>query len=138
MNTKTKRITAFNYFGGKSRHLDWLLPLFPDVSSYKHYCEPFAGSAVVLLNKPQSPIETLNDIDGRVMNFFCVLREQPQQLLNLLDLTPYNRNEFNYAYALSDNPVEDARRFFVRAMMCYGGGAFNVEHIRTHNKSAFC
>lgn len=41
-----------------------------------HYCEPFAGSAAVLLNRPPSPVETYNDLDGEVVNFFRVLREK--------------------------------------------------------------
>ena len=41
-----KRI-VFGWYGGKFSHLDWLLP--PPKSH--HYCEPFAGSAAILLNR---------------------------------------------------------------------------------------
>lgn len=82
MNTSTKRLSAFNYFGGKSRYLDWLLPLL-HVPAH-HYVEPFCGSAVVFLNKIPHPIETINDLDGRLINFFRVLREQPDKLIALL------------------------------------------------------
>jgi hypothetical protein len=37
---------AFGWYGGKYSHLDWLLPLLPQAH---HYCEPFGGSAAVLL-----------------------------------------------------------------------------------------
>lgn len=133
MNTKRKYLSAFNYFGGKSRLLDWLFENFPAVESYNHYVEPFCGSAVVFLNKKASPIETINDIDGRIMNFFRVLREQPEKLISLLELTPYNRNEFDYAYEQSEDVVEDARRFFVRVMMCYGGGGNGVDSRRVNS-----
>ena len=47
---------AFGWYGGKFSHLAWLLPLLPEVH---HYCEPFGGSAAVLLNRTPSPVETL-------------------------------------------------------------------------------
>jgi hypothetical protein len=63
---KKKRI-VFGWYGGKFGHLNWLLPLLP---ACHHYCEPFAGSAAVLLNREPSPVETYNDIDGEVASFF--------------------------------------------------------------------
>ena len=56
-----KRKIAFGWYGGKFNHLGWLLPLLPQTH---HYCEPFGGSAAVLLNRDPSPVETFNDIDG--------------------------------------------------------------------------
>ena len=64
---------AFGWYGGKYSHLNWLLPLLPMTT---HYCEPFGGSAAVLINRPPAPVETYNDIDGEVANFFRVLRDQ--------------------------------------------------------------
>src|SRR3989339_1641903 len=59
---KRRRRIVFGWYGGKFSHLDWLLPLLPRAH---HYCEPFSGSAAVLLNRePSSPVETYNDIDG--------------------------------------------------------------------------
>lgn len=42
------RRIAFGWYGGKFSHLEWLLPLLPRAH---HYCEPFSGSAAVLLNR---------------------------------------------------------------------------------------
>src|SRR5574339_214313 len=110
MNTKIRRVSALNYFGGKSRHLDWILPLIPP---HKNYVEPFCGSAVVFLNKRPSPIETISDLDGRLINFFKVLREHPDKLIDLLSLTPYSRNEYQLSKHISEDPIEDARRYFI-------------------------
>lgn len=52
------KLIAFGWYGGKFSHLDWLLPLLPETT---HYCEPFGGSAAVLLNRKPSPVETYND-----------------------------------------------------------------------------
>ncbi len=110
-----QKLIAFGWYGGKYSHLDWLLPLLPDAT---HYCEPFGGSAAVLINRDPAPIETYNDIDGEIANFFRVLRDHKEALIEAIGLTPFSREEFEAAIsepveALS--PVERARRFYVRA-----------------------
>lgn len=110
------RVIAFGWYGGKYSHLDWLLELLPPT---QHYCEPFGGSAAVLLNRTPSPVETYNDIDGEVVNFFRVLREDKQRLIESIGLTPFSREEFEIAISSqgdkSLSSLERARRFFVRA-----------------------
>lgn len=106
---------AFGWYGGKYSHLDWLLPLLPKTT---HYCEPFGGSAAVLLNRTPSPVETYNDLDGQVVNFFRVLRDQKDQLIESIGLTPFSREEFRLAIAKEEDNLPDlerARRFFIRA-----------------------
>ncbi len=110
-----KKKIAFGWYGGKYSHLNWLLPLLPEAH---HYCEPFGGSAAVLLNRDPSPVETYNDLDGDVARFFRVLRDNTEELLKAIAFTPFSREEF--AKALEAPPadasdVELARRFFVRA-----------------------
>ncbi|NLI97102.1 DNA adenine methylase [bacterium] len=110
-----KKMIAFGWYGGKFNHLNWLLPHLPEVH---HYCEPFGGSAAVLLNRPPSPVETYNDIDGEVVNFFRVLRNQKDVLIEAIGLTPFSREEFALAISESREGLSDlerARRFFVRA-----------------------
>lgn len=111
---KPKKLIAFGWYGGKFSHLDWLLPLLPDCL---HYCEPFAGSGAVLMNRDSSPVETYNDIDGEVVNFFRVLRESKDELIEQIALTPFSREEFSIACQLDPDltEVERARRFYVRA-----------------------
>ena len=103
---------AFGYYGGKLSHLSRLLPLLPPCQTY---VEPFGGSAAVLLNRPQSPVEVYNDLDGGVVTFFRVLRERPDDLVRALELTPYSRAEFAEAcHDTSADELERARRVFVR------------------------
>jgi DNA adenine methylase len=114
VGSRRKRI-VFGWYGGKFNHLNWLLPLLPRCH---HYCEPFAGSAAVLLNREPSPVETINDLDGEVVHFFRVLREQKDQLIEAIGLTPFSREEFYRAVTGDGEPLSDlerARRFFVRA-----------------------
>ncbi len=112
---RRRRVIAFGWYGGKYSHLDWLLPLLP---SCDHYCEPFGGSAAVLLNRSPSPVETYNDVDGEVVNFFRVLRDQKEKLVEAIGLTPFSREEFFVACGPPERDLSDlerARRFFVRA-----------------------
>jgi DNA adenine methylase len=110
----TRKLIAFGWYGGKFSHLDWLLPLLP---ACHHYCEPFGGSGAVLMNRSPSPVETYNDLDGEVVNFFRVLRTQKEKLVEQIGLTPFSREEFGLACVIDSNadPVERARRFYVRA-----------------------
>ena len=115
IRTHNRRRIVFGWYGGKFSHLKWLLPLLPKCH---HYCEPFAGSAAVLINREPSPVETYNDIDGDVVNFFRVLRDRHEELIRSISLTPFSREE--YYYSIYDttsgiNDVERARRFYIRA-----------------------
>jgi len=114
-NRRRKRRIAFGWYGGKFSHLNWLLPLLPYTH---HYCEPFGGSAAVLLNREPSPVETYNDIDGEVVNFFRMLRDQTDELIKAIALTPFSREEFAIAISEPTDGLSDferSRRFFVRA-----------------------
>lgn len=110
---------ALRYHGAKFRLAPWLMQFFPE---HRAYVEPFGGAAGVLLQKPRAYAEVYNDLDGDIANFFRVLRDPGQSacLLELLQLTPYARAEFELAYEESDNPIERARRTAVRASMGFG------------------
>ncbi len=110
-----RRRIVFGWYGGKFSHLDWLLPLLPECH---HYCEPFAGSGAVLINRAPSPVETYNDIDGDVTNFFRVLRDKHEELIRSIALTPFSREEYYNAINASTcevNEVERARHFYIKA-----------------------
>lgn len=132
---RLRKMIAFGWYGGKYSHLDWLLPLLPDCH---HYCEPFGGSAAVLLNRDPSPVETYNDIDGEVVNFFRILREQKDELLYSIGMTPFSREEFMTAIRTNGNeknlsPLERARRFFIRARQVRTGLAQTASNGRWAN-----
>jgi DNA adenine methylase len=69
-------------------------------------------------------VETFNDIDGEVVNFFRVLRDKKKKLVDMIGLTPFSREEFSIAINAQNNglsDVERARRFFVRARQARTG-----------------
>ncbi len=119
-NRGTRRI-VFGWYGGKFSHLGWLLPLLPKAH---HYCEPYSGSAAVLVNREPSPVETYNDIDGDVVNLFRVLRDRHEELIRSIALTPFSREEFHLAVNGQTQGVSDlerARRFYIRARQARTG-----------------
>lgn len=84
------------------------------------YLEPFAGSLAVFFNKTPSGVEVVNDLDSEVVNLFRVLRERPEELAQLIMLTPFSREEYDLSFEPADDPLEQARRFMVRANMGIG------------------
>lgn len=106
---------VLRYPGSKARIASWIVEQFP---SHHAYVEPFAGSAVVLLAKSRSPVEILNDRDGRVCNFFRVMRDKPEELAQMVELTPWARSEYEESLNDEGSDVERARRFLV---LCWQG-----------------
>lgn len=110
---------VMRYHGGKWLLAPWIISHFPP---HKLYVEAFAGAASVLIRKPRSKVEIMNDLDGEVVNIFRMLRDRDTaaQLENRLRLTPFSRAEFNLSYEPTDDPVEKAARTLVRQMMGFG------------------
>ena len=119
--------TLLNYPGAKWGMAKQIVSMMP---AHRSYLEPFFGSGAVLFNKPPSAIETVNDIDGDITNFFKVLREQPERLAEAISLTPYSRDVFNDAH--ENRGTEDfdrAYRFAIRFKMGHG--------FKTYQKTGF-
>jgi DNA adenine methylase len=110
---------ALRYHGGKWKLAPWIIEHFPP---HKLYVEAFGGGCSVLLQKPRSHGEVYNDLDGRVVDFFRVLRdaELSEQLINSLQLTPFSRDEFDLAYEPTPDRLEAARRLACQAFMSHG------------------
>lgn len=119
---------AMRYHGAKWRLAPWILAHFPPPTAYDVYDESHCGSASVLLRKARSPIEVVNDRDGDVVNFFRVLRDCPDDLIRMIELTPFARREWEVAGEPTDDPVERARRFYLRS---YGSIAGPTAQWRT-------
>lgn len=99
------------YFGGKITLGPAIAALLP---GHLHYVEPYCGSLAVLLAKPPSDHETVNDLDGELMTFWRVLRERPDELARVCALTPHSRAEQQAAYEPAKDDLETARRVFIR------------------------
>ena len=65
----------FGRAGGKSRIAGWIVRHLPKGYADKHYIEPFFGGGAVFFKKTPSKIETVNDIDSSLMNFWKVMSD---------------------------------------------------------------
>lgn len=107
------------YFGSKVRIAPKIVAAFPE---HRHYVEPFAGSLAVLLAKPRSYMETVNDLDGDLMTFWRVLRDQPDELIGVCELTAHAREELKLARGGEPcGDVERARRVWVMLTQSHTG-----------------
>lgn len=108
---------VLKYPGSKQRIAPWIIEHIPD---HKVYLELFFGGGAVFFNKKPARIETINDLSGEVYNYFKVLREHPDELIRLITLTPYCRDEYNKAFEYTTDHIEKARRFAVRCSQGFG------------------
>ena len=105
------------YPGAKWRLAPWIISHFP---KHHSYLEPFFGSGAVLFNKQKSNIETVNDLDDDVINFFECIRCDPERLARELYFIPYARKVYDQAYEETDDPFEKARNFCIRLNQGHG------------------
>lgn len=108
----------FKYPGSKWSIAKWVISFFPDHHSYM---EPFAGSLAVLMNKPRSNIETVNDLDGNVVNLFEWIKKDPERLAHEIYYTPYARQVYDDAFAeVPEDSLGRAVNFYIRLNMGHG------------------
>ena len=118
MKTMNPERPILRYYGGKWKLASWIISHFPE---HKTYVEPFCGAMSVMLQKDPSKCEVANDLDSNVINFFKMLRERPAELRRAIELTPFSREECYLSCQPAKQPLEAARRFYVRAWQTQHG-----------------
>ena len=110
---------AVTWPGGKTRLLSSILPYIP---KHKCYVEPFAGGLAVMLAKPRSTIEVVNDLNGDLVTFYRCVRFHSDTLLTELEFILNSRREFN---DFIDQPgltdIQKSARWFFRNRNCFRG-----------------
>jgi DNA adenine methylase len=108
------------YYGSKFTLASWIISHFP---AHRHYVEPFGGAANVLLVKEPSYMETFNDLNNSIVNFFRMLRVRPAELVEQIRLTPWSRTEFENSFdeKEDDSAIELARKLYYRLCMSFSG-----------------
>ena len=124
---KSPRLSLVPYLGGKQKLVPQLVNMMPEHTAY---VEVFGGGASVLLNKPRSEIEVLNDLDGELVNLFETIRDNPDGFLKRADMLLYSRElferwqqEFTGGESSTQDPVERALRFWYVLRCSFGAQA---------------
>ena len=113
---RTKAVVK--YPGSKWGLAKWIISYFPEHHSY---LEPFFGSGAVLFNKPRSNIETINDLDGNVVNLFEWIRDDPEKLAHEIYFTPYARVVYEDAFvSVPEDSLQQAVNFYICLNMGHG------------------
>jgi DNA adenine methylase len=111
------------WHGGKYYLAESIVSLMPP---RLHYVEPFFGGGQVLFRRdPRNVSEVANDIHGRLMNFWSVLKEDGtfERFRRAVEATPFGQPEFEAAAGDLDHPdpVRRAVALFVRCRMSLAG-----------------
>jgi len=128
----SKPLSLLRWYGGKHYLAGRIVSV---MSQHRVYVEPYGGAAAVLLNKLPSEVEVYNDLDGRLVRIFRVLRDHPEVFLYKLALTPYAENEWQACHEPSDDEVEQARRDYVLIRQSFAGRGESFAYSRTRSRS---
>lgn len=116
--------------GGKSRLLKDILPLIEKAGKHACYAECFGGGLAVLLNKPRSQVEVINDIDGDLVNFHRQCQAHAPEIQRLMRHQLNSRVLFNEAKQSppGETDVQRAVRYWFKSLVSFGrdGSSFGV------------
>lgn len=102
----------YPYYGGKAQAAPLIWQALGDCPNV---VEPFFGSGAVLLNRPHVPkIETVNDLDAHIPNFWRALKADPEGLARACD-TPVSEVDMHAMHTWLIEPQR--RQAFVARMM---------------------
>jgi DNA adenine methylase len=84
----------------------------------KRYIEPFGGSGIVMLRRKSVAVETYNDLNKNLTNFFRILREHKDYLINELEKYNYSQNDLEESLNRLENKkyntdLQNAVYFFI-------------------------
>lgn len=118
---KNTRSPLAGWIGGKCRLANRIIPMFPD---HVCYCEPFAGAAWLLMRKPESKVEVINDINRELISFYRVVQNHLEEFIRYFKWILVSRDEFDRLKKVKPETLTDiqrAARFYYLQQMCFGG-----------------
>ncbi len=116
----TKINLPFRYAGGKYRGREIIMN-----KSKQHdvYVEPFVGGGSIFFYKNKAKHNILNDLDGDLINCYKVMRDNPKDLIALLEneVVTKERYDFYKNQFVPSNDLERAQRWYFLNRTSYSG-----------------
>lgn len=114
---------VLKYPGSKWNIARQLAELIPPHHSY---VEPYFGSGAVLFSKAPSDIETVNDLDGDVVNLFRCIQQDSERLARLVMTTPYSREVYDKQFEPDNSYASRYQRAAGFLAQCWQGHGFRA------------
>ena len=114
---------VLRYPGSKWNIAMQLVELIPPHHSY---VEPYFGSGAVLFRKPPSAIETVNDLDGDVVNLFRCIQQDSERLARLVMTTPFSREIYDRQFESDNSYASRYQRAAGFLAKCWQGHGFRT------------
>lgn len=114
---------VLEYPGSKWNIAGQLVELIPP---HRSYVEPYFGSGAVLFNKAPSAIETVNDLDGDVVNLYRCIQQDSERLARLVMTTPYSREVYDRQFELDNSYASRYQRAAGFLIRCWQGHGFRT------------
>ena len=117
--------TILHRVGGKNRLAHLIIRHFPN---HDTYIEPFFGAGGIFFNKPKAKHNILNDNDKELINFWQIVMNRKDELVDLLKQTPASQDIFNYWRKTQEqDPLKKALRFFYLSTTGYLGKTYTFK-----------
>lgn len=111
---------VIRWAGGKRRMLKKLLPILPE---HTCYCEVFMGGLAVLLSKPRSKVEVVNDLNCDLVALYRNLQYHSDAFISEIEWVLGSRTtleDFKAQPGLTE--IQRCARWFIRNKISFGGG----------------
>ena len=118
---------VLKYPGSKWNIADDLVNMIPP---HRSYVEPYFGSGAVLFRKVPSDIETVNDLDGDVVNLFRCIQQDSERLARLVMTTPFSREVYDRQFAQDNSCASRYQRAAGFLIKCWQGYGFRTNGYR--------
>ena len=111
--------------GNKKAIAHKIIPHFPP---HKVFISPFFGAGGMFFQKSKAKYNIVNDLDSDVFNLFQVVMNQKEEFLQLLEITPYSSELFNYWKNNKEtNSIKKALRFLFLSNISFMGAGSSIK-----------
>lgn len=115
--------SPIKWVGSKRQLAKYIVSMIP-----QHICyvEPFVGGGSVLFEKDRSKVEVINDLDSNLINFYKVMQNKKDELIDKIDNSLISRELFLEYRSSNWNELEEVERAFrfYYITKCSFGGLF--------------